>query len=986
MRTLTPAALANILQLEGTEPLIVVGIEWVANSVTYYCDKEIANAKGKILSIGEIESVIVGSKDNTSVQIELDDVDGELKTIIDKTNIHKINCIVYQFYTSWADKFVLFQGQIQSPFSWNEKTRSIGFTISSEIESFEVGFSPEEGQLEFVPQDLVGVAWPLGFGSVVHSRAVRVGKSLEGFREGELQEDLGIIDPILKFKLDSAIQAFNQSKFLFIYWLSVVSQAADFSRKAQEILNDYIAIIGEERAVMGTVALAARGLDIANDELRKGNFPPAIAFWKEQVKIGGEFLFGIGVQANITSTVKARIEDEVALCEYKYQIQKQAFQKAIEEYNTMRSIYGAILEIEQQICFQGLSSKTEILIKNGSTFPQGEEMDIYVEQVRFRGSFDGDLFTITAGPLYTYRNLAVDPWEPDSRPCAIEGETNGLNIFYLADDTINLRDMWILVTKVGDEAGQRHLLKVVEQEGNMVSFNIIGGNQSDDSSSGAVSIDSMIQQLIDVPLVATPFGVVPSDLFTGDWEASKWNNPDALDILGIINSIAGGVNETEFKFIAKLVYLKQYDFFAETASILPPSPRECFTIIGEDILAVTEASPIALESWFNDYSIYIEEWPDNAAWHVDTGTRVSTTAKDCDLYVVNILPSEIHGVYAYRTVKNGRRILAPVPSSYYIKNESANLGTIDVTCLTFPIALASRTDEGWEDDIYVTFTSSVGPNVVDVIQHLIETYSSGSVNAANFAAIKTKLELYPVGFTLFDRPNVLDEIERIAWETRCGIYRRGNEFFLRYLSEEPDSVKAIPLTESDIDEETHFSVVFPETENLVTRLSAIWRPDYLPTDKPYKVVLRHNVKQYGLHTDEIDFHIYNNYDLVLKSATFWLIRYANTWKNMTFKTFLNHLDLEVFDCVEFEFDQSFISDVGAKCILQQATYDPNDNSITMTVEFPIKAGEMKVYPLYWPALVEVSNIFPTVIEIEKGYAGGYGPGSGVTGTINDCGG
>jgi hypothetical protein len=139
-----------------------------------------------------------------------------------------------------------------------------------------------------------------------------------------------------------------------------------------------------------------------------------------------------------------------------------------------------------------------------------------------------------------------------------------------------------------------------------------------------------------------------------------------------------------------------------------------------------------------------------------------------------------------------------------------------------------------------------------------------------------------------------------------------------------------------------------------------------------------------LHTEDITFHIYNIKELVEKSATFWLIRRANTWKRVTFKTFLTKLEAEVFDTVSLELVNPTVCNTDVKGVLLNATYDPNDNSISMEVEVPVKSGEMDIYNLYWPANVAAETLFPKVIEIEKGYAGGYGPGAGVTGTINDC--
>src|SRR5688572_14375096 len=127
MKTVTAAALAELTKELGTEPLVIIGIEWVSGNVTYYSDKQITGVKSKILQISEIQSVIVNNRSSQNVDITLDDTDSEIKLVIDTKNIHKIPCFVYQYYgalSDLADKFLLFQGQISTPFSWNEKDRS----------------------------------------------------------------------------------------------------------------------------------------------------------------------------------------------------------------------------------------------------------------------------------------------------------------------------------------------------------------------------------------------------------------------------------------------------------------------------------------------------------------------------------------------------------------------------------------------------------------------------------------------------------------------------------------------------------------------------------------------------------------------------------------------------------------------------------------------------------------------------------------------
>ena len=65
------------------------------------------------------------------------------------------------------------------------------------------------------------------------------------------------------------------------------------------------------------------------------------------------------------------------------------------------------------------------------------------------------------------------------------------------------------------------------------------------------------------------------------------------------------------------------------------------------------------------------------------------------------------------------------------------------------------------------------------------------------------------------------------------------------------------------------------------------------------MVLRHNVKRYGLQEKEYEWYIFNQPDIILKMATFWLIRLSNAWKRVKFRTYLHKLNLEAFDSVTF---------------------------------------------------------------------------------------
>lgn len=365
----------------------------------------------------------------------------------------------------------------------------------------------------------------------------------------------------------------------------------------------------------------------------------------------------------------------------------------------------------------------------------------------------------------------------------------------------------------------------------------------------------------------------------------------------------------------------------------------------------------------------IEEGKDlpttSSAFFASPGAIVTLAADEEIIYAANLLPSTVLRVAAFRSTDNGQTELVTVPANYYNVRTTNYVG-YQVTEVQLPRPL-SRRDNAWDDEtLYVTLTSSVGPNTVDVLEWLIDAYTTFDVDATSFAAVKLSLENYPSHFPILDRRNIIEVLEEIAFQARCAIWLRDDKFYLRYLSKEPDADDT--FTVSDIDLQT-VSVDLTDTEDLVTKLVATWQEDY-SKDKQNRLILRHNVAKYGTLQEDYDFYIYNIKQLVEKSATFWLIRKSNTWRKVAFSTPLHKLRVEVFDTISLDVPQ-FASPV--KCIVEKASYNSDTNSIDFEVWTPLKSGSTSPYVFAWPAAVDQQQVFPTPAEVDAGYAGG-GPG------------
>jgi hypothetical protein len=364
----------------------------------------------------------------------------------------------------------------------------------------------------------------------------------------------------------------------------------------------------------------------------------------------------------------------------------------------------------------------------------------------------------------------------------------------------------------------------------------------------------------------------------------------------------------------------------------------------------------------------------------DAGTTVRLYPGESFTHIVSIIPGEVLAVKAFKSLY-GEDKLVDVPSDYYTVQTTTygSITAVEIVCQQ----LSLQEGQEWSgEQLYVTFESSIGPNIVDILEYLIQTYSDLDIDAASFNYVKTKLEVFPANFALLDRENLISVLEDIAFQARCSLRLVNGTFYLRYLPEEPTSIAT--LTENDIiyndTNGSSIEVSLTPTEDLVTKYIATWKLSYAQ-DEDDKIILRHNVEKYGLQEETYNFYIYNQPDIIYKVATFWLIRKSNSWKYISFETFLNHLDLETSDAITFNFSNTYISTGSIKGEIEVADFDSESQTIFIRCWLPIKAGQMTQYVFAWPADISEEITFPLEEEIEAGYAGGNGIGANASGEL-----
>ncbi len=366
---------------------------------------------------------------------------------------------------------------------------------------------------------------------------------------------------------------------------------------------------------------------------------------------------------------------------------------------------------------------------------------------------------------------------------------------------------------------------------------------------------------------------------------------------------------------------------------------------------------------------------DQVAQHfwAEPGSRVVLASDEPITYIASITPGTVLAVKAYKQF-TGEKRLVNVPNDLW-RVQTTVYGSITAVEVVVTKPLSTIVDQGWGDDIYITFESTVGPNTTDILRYIIDNYTDLDYDDTTFDAVETQVAAFPMNFPVLDRKNTIEVIKEIAFQARCAVWISNDTFYLKYLPAEPDSDQTI--TVSDIQNKS-ISVSLTPTEDLVTKMVVTWRLSWADGngEEPEKIILRHNVAKYGTKEGEFYFYCFNQPDIILKAATFWLIRKSNTWKKIQFKTFLNALNLETFDTVTLDLP-AYVASGDVKAVVEKANYNSDDKTIDFECWVPVKAGTMEKYQFAWPASLTVSDTFPTPADSP----GGGGIGANATGDL-----
>ncbi len=323
-------------------------------------------------------------------------------------------------------------------------------------------------------------------------------------------------------------------------------------------------------------------------------------------------------------------------------------------------------------------------------------------------------------------------------------------------------------------------------------------------------------------------------------------------------------------------------------------------------------------------------------WRTPSGAEVRLRKNYDDMYVANLIPSvEILDVFGYRTIEGERRF-EPIPSNYYVVNLSDSLDGQSPTTFEFAIALEDRLGEGWDGDVYVSLRSSQGSNTASTIRYLFTNYSNITPDTTTFDEAITDVAPYLSSFTIFDRPNVLGLVDKIAWQAALSLVIRDNQAFIRFLAIQHDADLGISETEVEL---KTLQLGFTETEEVWTKIIATWKTDYSgQEDSEKEYIYRNNESVFGLKEEEIDFFIYNVSSILKLFVDYWGYKKSNIWRRCIFNTFLEGIVLDTYDILELAVTKFSTNNVRA--LIERVSYDNEESAVTVEAELWSKASDV----------------------------------------------
>lgn len=344
--------------------------------------------------------------------------------------------------------------------------------------------------------------------------------------------------------------------------------------------------------------------------------------------------------------------------------------------------------------------------------------------------------------------------------------------------------------------------------------------------------------------------------------------------------------------------------------------------------------------------------PDRFIFH-QGGSTILVGVNYATTYIVGLGHLNVIGVQAKRN-----NILVGVPNNYWSIQHVTN-GTLRFTTITLTQPLSSRVDsnnksEGWQDELFLNIIGEVPAVATTIIEWVITNYTPYTIDVDSFAAAAPYINRYPMNFALFERPNVFQLLQDLAFQSRCALWFSNNKFYIKFLPAVGTPIETI--TETDVDLNS-IEVSYTSTEDLVTKFIAEWFLNH-DQETPNKIIYRNNIAKYGTVEESYNFYCYNLQACVEKMSEFWLIRKSNTFKRISFRTFLTKLKIETWDTITLDFNSPIVANGPVPAIVESAKFDTSNWKLVITAWVPVRAGEMTQFDYAFPADLPIEFRYP----------------------------
>lgn len=361
-----------------------------------------------------------------------------------------------------------------------------------------------------------------------------------------------------------------------------------------------------------------------------------------------------------------------------------------------------------------------------------------------------------------------------------------------------------------------------------------------------------------------------------------------------------------------------------------------------------------------------QQWIAEGFKWIRAGSRVQIISPYDVYYCASTTPGTVNQVWAKRSV-GGEGMLCPVPASWY-RIEAIGV----MTCVVLNMPLSSRDwlleqqrihfenlygkylpihvnqPFDWEEDLWVEFTGSIGPNPVDIIEWLLQTFSPGhnlNIDKSGYSDgyASGRFAAFPMNFMIAVKEDCIKLIQDIAYQCNSIIYMREDELWLRFLP--IGGMSTYDIVQSDI----LYGSLSIETSNIdeiYTRAIATCRVDYSPYfDKPVTLRATHNIAKYGTITDSHDYFAYTSPSAVDHVMSYWLALNSDVRLRISMQVMPWHIGIESLDYVNTPYGFG---------VVYSAQYDSasNTNNLVIDIYPALAIGAMHVNT-YWPDYVTV---------------------------------